>query len=266
MLSGIMEKSKKIVIKIGSNTLSNDDGTINHKFIKELSKQVSSLIKEGKQIAIVTSGAGIAGISRTNKWSRKEDMNYKQALCSIGQVELMGAYSEHFAEHDIFIGQLLLTKEDIEDRTRNLNIRNTLFTLIDEDIVPIINENDTVSVDQIRIGDNDTLAAHTASLWNADLLILLSDIDGIYDKNPKEYKNANLLEEVKDIDNMIENIEIGASNSFGTGGIATKIEAARIVNKYGITMILANGKRENILRQLCDNKTKATIFSGDFNN
>jgi len=260
MLSEVMKKSRKIVIKIGSNTLSNEDGTINHDFIEELCEQVSFLIREGKQVAIVTSGARIAGISRTNKWSRKEDMNYKQALCAIGQVELMSAYNSHFSHHGIFIGQLLVTKEDFFDKTRTLNIRNTLFTLVDEGIVPIINENDTVSVEQIKIGDNDTLAAYAASLWNADLLILLSDIDGIYDKNPKDYDDAKLLEQVINIDNMLQEIEIGDSNSFGTGGITTKIEAARIVNRYGIPMILANGKNQDILMKLYNNETKATIF------
>ncbi len=263
MLSEVMKKSRKIVIKIGSNTLSNEDGTINHDFIEELSQQVSFLIEEGKQIAIVTSGARIAGISRTNKWSRKEDLNYKQALCAIGQVELMSAYNSHFSKHGIYIGQLLLTKDDFHDESRTLNIRNTLFTLVDEGIVPIINENDTVSVEQIKIGDNDTLAAYSASLWNADLLILLSDIDGVYNKNPKCNKDAKLLERVDDIDSMLKEIEIGETNTFGTGGITTKIEAAKIVNAYGIPMILANGKTENILLKLYNNETKATIFLAD---
>lgn len=260
MISEIMNKSRKIVIKIGSNTLSNNDGTINHDFIEHLCEQVSFLLGEGKQVAIVTSGARIAGVSRTNKWSRKEDVNYKQALCAIGQVELMSAYNSHFSAHDIFVGQLLLTMEDFSDKTRTLNIRNTLFTLVDEGIVPIINENDTVSVDQIKIGDNDTLSAYAASLWNADLLILLSDIDGIFDKNPKEFKDAKLVEEITNIDKALEEIQIGESNSFGTGGIATKIEAARIVNRYGIPMILANGKHDYILRDLYNNEAKATIF------
>lgn len=260
MLSEIMKKSRKIVIKIGSNTLSNEDGTINHSFIEKLCNQVSVLMKEGKQISVVTSGARIAGISRTDKWSRKEDINYKQALCAIGQVELMSAYADHFTQYEINIGQLLLTKEDFFDKNRSLNIRNTLFTLVDEGIVPIINENDTVCVDQIKIGDNDTLAAYSASLWNADLLILLSDIDGIYDKNPKENEDAKLVEKVNSIDDMLNEIEIGESNSFGTGGISTKIEAARIVNKYGIPMILANGKNHDILMKLYNNEANATIF------
>lgn len=265
MLSELMKKSRKIVIKIGSNTLSNEDGTINHTFTEELCRQVSFLMGEGKQIVIVTSGARIAGISRTGKWSRKSDLNYKQALCAIGQVELMSAYNTHFSDHGIYIGQLLLTRDDFYDETRTLNIRNTLFTLVDENVVPIINENDTVCVEQIKIGDNDTLAAFSASLWNADLLILLSDIDGIYNKNPKEYDDAQLVERVENIDNMLKEIEIGETNAFGTGGIRTKIEAARIVNKYGIPMILANGKTQNILMKLYNDETKATIFLPDEN-
>lgn len=262
MLSKTMKNSRKIVIKIGSNILSNEDGTINHNFIEQLCEQVSFLIGEGKQIVIVTSGAMIAGISRTNKWSRKEDMNYKQALCAIGQVELMAAYSSHFSRHGIYIGQLLLTREDFYDEIRTLNMRNTLFTLVDEGIIPIINENDTVSVEQIKIGDNDTLSAYSASLWNADLLILLSDIDGVYNKNPKYHKDAELLERIENTDSILGEIEIGESNAFGTGGIVTKIEAAKIVNNYGIPMILANGKTENILMKLYNNETRATIFWG----
>ncbi|MCC5909140.1 MAG: glutamate 5-kinase [Clostridiaceae bacterium] len=260
MMTDLIKNSKKIVIKIGSNTLSNNDGTINKKFLEKLSQQVSYLINEGKQIVIVSSGARIAGVATLGKWMRKEDMNYKQALCAIGQVELMDAYRKSFEEYSIHIGQLLLTREDFYNYHRTLNIRNTLFTLVDEGVIPIINENDTVSVEEIKIGDNDTLAAYTTKLWNADLLILFSDIDGIYDKNPKEYKDAKLLEAVQDIDALIDIIEIGKVNEFGTGGIGTKIEAARIVNSYGIPMILANGKTENILLKLLEGTEKATVF------
>lgn len=260
MVSEIMKKSKKIVIKIGSNTLANENGTINKDFLKKLSAQIYSLIHEGKQIVIVSSGARIAGVATIDKWMRKEDIHYKQALCAIGQVELMDAYRKAFGAYHIHIGQMLLTREDFFDKNRTLNIRNTLFTLVDEGVIPIINENDTVSVEEIKIGDNDTLAALTTNLWNADLLILFSDVDGIYDKNPKEYKDAVLIEEVSDIEELLKNIKIGEANDFGTGGIATKIEAARKVNSYGIPMILANGSKENILLKLFDGTEKATLF------
>ncbi len=260
MISEIMGRSKKIVIKIGSNTLANENGTINKDFLKKLCTQVSQLIHEGKQIVIVSSGARIAGVATINKWARKEDIHYKQALCAIGQVELMDAYRRAFGSYDIHIGQMLLTRDDFFDRNRTLNIRNTLFTLVDEGVVPIINENDTVSVEEIKIGDNDTLAALTANIWNADALILFSDVDGIYDKNPKIYKDASLIEEVSDIDELLKNITIGESSSFGTGGIATKIEAARNVNGYGIPMILTNGSKENVLLKLLDGTERATLF------
>ena len=182
MISDLLKNSKKIVIKIGSNTIANQDGSICKDFLQNLSKQIQFLMEEGKQIVIVSSGARIAGVGTLKKWIRKEDMHYKQALCAIGQVELMDAYRKVFGVHELHIGQMLLTREDFCDDHRTLNIRNTLFTLVDEGVIPIVNENDTVSVEEIKIGDNDTLAALTANLWNADLLILFSDIDGVYDK------------------------------------------------------------------------------------
>ena len=260
MISKIIKSSKKIVIKIGSNTLSRDDGTINKEFFDKFSQQVKLLIDQGKQISIVSSGARIAGVATIGKWARKEDIHYKQALCAIGQVELMDAYRKAFNKYHIHIGQILFTREDFLEPSRALNIRNTLFTLIDEGVVPVINENDTVSVEEIRIGDNDTLAALTTNLWNADLLILFSDIDGVYDKDPRRHQDATLLEEIVDIDKELKNIEIGEMSSFGTGGIITKLEAAKKVNSYGIPMILANGKKDDFLLRLLQEDEKATIF------
>ncbi|SHJ53854.1 glutamate 5-kinase [Geosporobacter subterraneus DSM 17957] len=260
MISTLIENSKKIVIKIGSNTLANEDGSINKQFLKELSDQVAGFVTKGKQIVLVSSGARIAGVATIGKWMRKEDMHYKQALCAIGQVELMDAYRKVFAAHQIHVGQMLLTRDDFSDGSRTLNIRNTLFTLLDEGVVPIINENDTVSVEEIRIGDNDTLAALTTNLWNADLLILFSDIDGLYNKNPNEYQDAELIEKVEDLDRLLETIEVGNTSDFGTGGIVTKLEAAKKVNSYGIPMILASGKKQRILDRLLEGSEKATLF------
>jgi glutamate 5-kinase len=263
MISEILSNSKKIVVKVGTNTLSNSDGTINREKLQMLCRQIYALIQKGKQVVVVSSGARIAGVATINKWSLKEDIHYKQALCSIGQVELMHAYRESFNKYDIHIGQLLLTKDDFLSPNRVLNIRNTLFTLLDEGVVPIVNENDTVCVEEIKIGDNDNLAALTSVLWNADTLVLLSDVDGIFDKNPKEHEDAVLLEKVHDIDDLLKNIEIGEKNSFGLGGIPTKIEAAKKVNAKGIFMILANGNKKNILIELLDDKEKATLFIPD---
>lgn len=261
-ISQVIEESRKIVIKIGSNVLSDENGAVNRAVLQSIAEQVNSLMKKNKQVILVSSGAGICGVGAINKWSRRGDMNYKQALCAIGQVELMMAYKEDFAAYDIHVGQMLLTREDFDDPHRTLNIRNALFTLVDEGVVPIINENDSVSVDEIKIGDNDTLSAKTANLWNADLLIILSDIDGVFDKDPKSGEDARLIEEAGDIDQLLENISIGEKSSFGTGGIATKIEAARLVNRYGIPMALLNGKKEGIIRKAKTGEETGTLFIG----
>ncbi len=259
-MENIVGASKKIVVKIGSSTVTIDDGTIDKEFIENLAYQVKTLMDEGKRVVLVSSGARIAGVSTIGKWSRKEDMNYKQALCAIGQVELMDSYRRIFNKYGIHVAQILLTKDDFGSETRTLNIRNTLFTLLDEGVLPIINENDTVCVEEIKIGDNDVLAARTAALWGADLLVLLSDIDGIYDNNPSSDGNAKLIEVVNDPSELERNITIGEKSSFGTGGIATKIEAAKIVTNYGTSLIVARGKEDNILLKLRDGTAKGTLF------
>lgn len=262
-MENTIKNSKKIIIKIGSSTITSDDGTIDKGFIENLAYQVKTLMDQGKRVVLVSSGARIAGVSTIGKWSRKEDINYKQALCAIGQVELMDSYRRIFNKHDIHIAQILLTKEDFESEARTLNIRNTLFTLLDEGVLPIINENDTVCVEEIKIGDNDVLAARTAALWGGDLLVLLSDIEGIYDKNPLSYGDAKLIEKVTDPYELEKNISIGEKSSFGTGGIATKIEAAKIVNKYGTSLIVAKGKEKDILLKLSDGTGKGTLFQAE---
>jgi len=258
-----IKNSKKIVIKIGSNVLSNDEGSVDKNVLLNIVEQVKELMDDNKQVVIVTSGAGICGVGAINKWNRRQDMHYKQALCAIGQVELMIAYREYFWNYGIHVGQLLLTRDDFDDKNnRRLYIRNTLFTLVDEGIVPIINENDSVSVEEIKIGDNDTLSALTANLWNADTLIILSDIDGVFDCDPKSNSNAKLIEEVHDIDGLVHEIDMHGKSSFGTGGIVTKIEAARKVNELGINMILLNGLKSDIVRKAHAGEAKGTVFFG----
>ncbi|MFA5577179.1 MAG: glutamate 5-kinase [Tissierellaceae bacterium] len=260
MEENILQKSRKIVIKIGSSTLTSEDGSIDRTFLENLAVQVKTLMEMGKRVVIVSSGARIAGVGTLGKWSRKEDIHYKQALCAIGQVELMDSYRKVFHGHEIHVGQLLLTRGDFEDNARTMNIRNTLFTLLDEGVVPVINENDTVSVEEIKIGDNDMLAAHTTVLWGADLLVILSDIDGIYDKNPNENNDAKLIHIIDDIEEMEKSISIGSKSSFGTGGIATKILAAKEVTQYGASLIVAKGKKENIILDLLRGQEKGTVF------
>lgn len=259
-MGNIIKDSKKIVIKIGSSTITSEDGSIDKDFLNNLGYQIKTLIDMGKKIIIVSSGARIAGVGSLGKWSRKEDIHYKQALCAIGQVELMDAYRRTFNESELHIAQILLTKEDFENEHRTLNIRNTLFTLLDEGVVPIINENDSVCVEEIKIGDNDMLAAHTTVLWGADLLIILSDIEGVYDKNPMDNEDAKLIEVIHDIEELEKNISIENKSSFGTGGMATKILAAKEVTKYGASLIVAKGKKEDIILKLLKGDEKGTVF------
>lgn len=259
-ISKALKESRKIVIKIGSNTLAKADGTQNTEFMASFAAQCAKLISQGKQLVLVSSGAQVAGVSTTKEWARKKDVHYRQALCSIGQVELMHQWRKAFQAQNIHIGQLLLTKDDFENEHRSLNIRNTLFTLVDEGVVPIINENDSVSFDEIKIGDNDNLSALTAILWSADLLILFSDIDGIYSDNPKTNKDAKLIETVESIPELRKSITIGDTNSFGTGGIETKIQAAEKTTVYGIPLLLANGSKENVLVNLENGNSNATLF------
>lgn len=259
-ISEVIKGSRKIVIKIGSNTLALPDGTQNTEFMASFAQQCAELIKQGKQIILVSSGAQVAGVSTTKEWARKKDVHYRQALCSIGQVELMHQWRKAFQKEGLHIGQLLLTKDDFKNEHRSLNIRNTLFTLVDEGVVPIINENDSVSFDEIKIGDNDNLSALTAILWSADLLILFSDIDGVYSDNPKTNPDAKLIEEVISVPELRKEIKIGDTNAFGTGGMETKLQAAEKVTAYGIHMLLANGSKDEVLVKLADGSSNGTIF------
>lgn len=259
-ISAAIKTARKIVIKIGSNTLAKADGTQNTEFMSDFARQCADLIHDGKQIVVVSSGAQVAGVSTTKEWARKKDVHYRQALCAIGQVELMHQWRKAFQAQDLHIGQLLLTKSDFENEHCSLNIRNTLFTLVDEGVIPIINENDSVSFDEIKIGDNDNLSALTAILWGADLLILFSDIDGIYSENPKSNPNAELVEIVESISELRASINTEGVNAFGTGGIETKIQAAEKTTVYGIPLLLANGSKENALENLKNGLSNATLF------
>lgn len=261
-IGDVLKDSKKVVVKIGSNVLSDDEGYINLDNLKNIVDQIMKLIEDEKKVLIVSSGAGACGMATIHKWARRKDINYKQALCAIGQVELMMGYKECFAEYGRHVAQILLTNEDFSDSDRTLRIRNTIYTLEDEGVIPIINENDTVAVDEIKIGDNDSLSALVANLWDADALVFLSNIEGIYDKDPTTHDDAKMIEEVHDIDDLLGNIEVKGTSSFGTGGIATKIEAARKVGEYSIPSILLHGKKKDILLKAMSGEEKGTIFYG----
>jgi glutamate 5-kinase len=259
--SEILRDSKKIVIKVGSHVLAGDDGVLSSAAVKNIVDTVILLSEGGKQVVVVSSGAGISGAAALGRLSRKNDINYKQALCAVGQVELMLAYKNHFAGSAHSVGQILLTAENFTDELSLLNIRNTLFTLLDEGVVPIINENDSVSTKEISLGDNDHLAALTANLWSADLLIIMSNVDGVYDSSPESNKKARLIPEVRDIDELTKAISTAGKSDFGTGGMDSKIEAARAVGAYGAPLLIVNGKRSEPLAAVIAGEPFAgTIF------
>ncbi|MDR2211265.1 MAG: glutamate 5-kinase [Spirochaetaceae bacterium] len=260
MIPQLIAGARKILFKFGSNTLADRSGRINDDFLAEFARQGAELMRGGKQIVLVSSGAQVAGLSTMDKWARKRDLHYRQALCAVGQVKLMDAWERAFAPQGIHIAQILLTRDDFSDHTRTLHMRNTLFTLVDEGIVPVINENDTVSVEEIKIGDNDTLAAQSAILWSADLLVLFSDIEGLYDKNPKEDPTAKLVDRVRDIAAVKVSVRTGGTSSFGTGGIVTKLDAAELAMSYGIPMILAHGGKPRALEALSAGTQRGTVF------
>jgi glutamate 5-kinase len=256
----LFAQARKIVFKFGSNTLADDNGRINTVFMGEFAEQAAGLVAKGKQLVLVSSGAQLAGLSTMDKWARKKDIHYRQALCAVGQVELMGAWSRAFAGQGLHTGQILLTRDDFGDQIRALNMRNTLFTLVDEGVIPVINENDSISVEEIKIGDNDTLAAQSAILWSADLLVLFTDIDGLYTKNPAEDSGAEFVAEIRDFEELKKSITIGSAGSFGTGGIATKISAAELAAGFGIPTVIANGRRSRALEALATGDQRATVF------
>jgi glutamate 5-kinase len=260
MIAQIMNDARKIVIKFGSSTLADAGGRVDDTILVAFASSIAGLKKNGKEIVVVSSGAQAAGLSTMHKWERKRDIHYRQALCAVGQVKLMQAWQQAFAPHNINVAQILLTRDDFGDPIRSLNMRNTLFTLVDEGIVPIINENDTVSVEEIKIGDNDNLAAQSAMLWSADLLVLFSDIDGLYDKNPHVSPDARFIDTVTNIAEVKKTIETGGTSGLGTGGIVTKLDAASFAASYGIPTIITCG-RPAAFADLQSGKQRGTVFS-----
>lgn len=260
MRKDLLKDIKKIVIKVGSSSLTYDTGLLNLTRIEKLVRQIANLHNAGYEVVLVTSGAIAAGMGKLNLNERPKTIPDKQACAAVGQVVLIHLYQRIFAEYGKNIGQLLLTKDDISNRDRFLNARNLCYSLISNGSIPVVNENDAVAVDEIKVGDNDTLSALVVSLIDADLLIILSDIDGLYDKNPKTNKDAKLIHEVKKIDDKIRESAQGAGSKFGTGGMATKISAAEIATNYGSNMIIALGENPAIIEDIVSGKEIGTLF------
>lgn len=236
-----MRKKKKLVVKIGSSTLTTSDSSIDESYLKSLAGQVAQLRSEGFDVVIVSSAAIACGLEALGIRKRPSDMPSLQAAASVGQCALSASYAEAFAEYGIVTSLVLLTRRDTADREAYLHARDTLERLIQLNVVPIVNENDTVSVEQIRFGDNDTLAALVACLINADGLVIVSDIDGLYDRNPRESDDARLMSTVNAIDQAILSCAGGAGSSAGSGGMITKLRAARVLMAAGIEMAIVNG-------------------------
>ena len=247
-----LENSKVIVIKIGSSLLIDNDKKIRKKWLSELAKDIRELIKKDKKVIIVSSGAIAMGCKKLSLNKKNLKIDKSQAVASIGQIELMNLFSEIFLKKKISISQILLTLEDTEQRRRALNAKRTFENLFKLGFVPIVNENDTIATAEIKYGDNDRLASRVAQISGADSLILLSDVNGLYTKNPKIYKNARLLKEVKNIDKDIEKIATKSVSEHGTGGMKTKIDAAKICQLSGCRMAIANGLLIRPIKKVID--------------
>ncbi len=252
----------RIVVKVGTSTLAYPTGRINIRHVEKLVKVLSDIKNAGHEIILVSSGAIGMGVGKLSLPRRPEDIATKQAAAAVGQCELMYTYDKLFSEYGHTVAQILLTGEDMENAERRHNFENTLNRLIELHTLPVINENDTVATAEIALGDNDTLSATVACSVRADLLILLTDIDGLYTANPREDKDARLVPLVEKITPEIEALGGKSGTRLGTGGMITKLRAAKTATAAGIDMIIANGNDPVILYEIMERKSVGTLFKG----
>lgn len=252
----------RIVIKIGTSTLAHPTGHLNIRLVDELCKTISDIKNTGHQVILVSSGAIGMGVGKLGLLERPKDIPTKQAAAAVGQCELMYTYDKLFGEYNHTVAQLLITGEDIRTQQRHENFSNTLNRLLDLGAMPIINENDTVSTDEIVIGDNDTLAAYVAESVKAELLILLSDINGLYTADPHKNPDAKLIPVIEKLTDEIYALAGASSTKQGTGGMVTKLRAAAIATEAGCDMVIANGKNPGNLYNILDGKAVGTRFIG----
>ncbi|MDE8604419.1 glutamate 5-kinase [Marinomonas sp. RSW2] len=240
-------KAKRIVVKIGSALLTNDGQGLDVARIGLWVAQIAQLRAQGKEVVLVSSGSIAAGMKRLGFSSRPTQINELQAAAAVGQMKLVGVYESHFEKHGLCTAQILLTHDDLSNRRRYLNARSSLRTLLGFGVVPIINENDTVVTDEIRFGDNDTLGALVANLVEADVLIILTDQQGLFDKNPRDHKDATLISYISASDDRLESMASGGSGVLGSGGMLTKVRAARLAARSGADTLIASGREENVI-------------------
>ncbi|MCT4544065.1 MAG: glutamate 5-kinase [Vallitalea sp.] len=256
-----LKNKNRIIVKIGSSSLTHEStGEINYYRLEKLIRELTDLKNMGKEVILVSSGAIAVGINTLNLSTRPELLEEKQAAAAVGQANLMMIYQKIFSEYNQKVAQILITKDLIDQPTRRTNAQNTLNTLLKMGAIPIVNENDTVATEEIVYGDNDTLSAIVGKLVGADLLILLSDIDGLYNEDPRKNKNAKLISEVSEITDYIEHMAGGAGSSCGTGGMATKISAAKIATSNSMDMIISNANIDNVIEKIIYGEEIGTLF------
>jgi glutamate 5-kinase len=253
-----LKSVSRIVVKVGTGVLTDSRKLIDPAQLAQLVAQIAALKKSGKEVVLVTSGAVGAGMGALGYAARPTDLAEKQACAAVGQSRLMAAYDKLFAAHGLVVAQVLLTHDDLEHHERHLNARNTLVTLLHRGVVPIINENDAVSFTEIKFGDNDKLSALVASLLPADLLVILTTVDGVIENFGK--KNPRLLSVIEKIDAAIEKMAGGTTSVTAVGGMKSKIDAAKIVVRSGIPLVIASGKKKNLLAKILDGADEGTLF------
>jgi glutamate 5-kinase len=254
-----LKNSKIIIIKIGSSLLVDKNKKIRKKWLSSFAKDVQNLKSKNKKVIIVSSGAIALGCIKMNYNKKNLKLDKSQAIASIGQIELMNLFSNIFSKYNLDISQILLTLEDTEERRRSLNAKRTFQNLFDLNFIPIVNENDTIATTEIKYGDNDRLASRVAQITNADTLVLLSDVDGLYTKNPKLFEDAKLIKKIENLNEDLKNIKFKGINEFGSGGMSTKIEAAKICQLSGCDMIIANGLYPGPISRIIK-QNKCTLF------
>src|SRR4030067_1658287 len=250
---------KRLVIKIGSNILASAEQGLNTKRLHAITKDISNIVDRGYEAVIVSSGAIAAGLKKLGLKEKPKDRNLKQAAAAIGQSSLMWAYEQGFSNFNKKVAQVLLTRDDITNRLRYINAKNTLFALLSYGVIPVINENDPVAVDEIKFGDNDVLAALVAGLVEADMLIILSDVEGLYTKDPK-HKDAELIGSVDEVTPDIEKIAGGRGSALSTGGMYSKVLAAKQAINHGIPVVIMRGKKSGLLANLLNGEKIGTYF------
>lgn len=258
---GIIKNCKRIVIKIGTSTLTYQNGALNLRRIELLTRAVSDFKNAGHEVVMVSSGAVGAGYARLNLPEYPKTLEDKQACAAVGQGQLVKIYDSFFSVYGHTVAQILMTKDVVDSPERLEHIKNTFFTLLRMGCVPVVNENDSVSCEGIEFGGNDTLSAYVAIACEADLIINLSDIDGLYDKDPRKFNDAKLIDRVEKIDDTIRSYAGGAGTSRGTGGMIAKINAAQIANENGIPMLIINGENPAVLYDILDGKHLGTYFA-----